>query len=105
MTQTSDSEHTSTDLLKLLVEQKIISAAQADVALADEQVSGMPIDEVLIARRWVSEDTLSKVAPWLKEPRQKPAPKPAEAHQNKDSGNYQNNLKKYRQLMNEILGE
>lgn len=103
MTPTSGQNHTADDLLNMLVERKIISAGQADVARADMQVSGMPIDEVLIARRWVTEDTLSQVAPWLKE---KPAPKEAAAPAAGEGNNsYQENLKKYRDLMHEILGE
>jgi len=54
----------------------------------------MPLDEVLIARRWVNRETLLKHAPWLNE-------ETKEA----DGDAYKANLQKYRQLMSEILGE
>jgi hypothetical protein len=100
-------------LLKTLVEQKLLSSPQADIAKADSEVTGMAIDEVLIARRWLTEETLHKMAPWLKQlsspGQQTPSAdssqaeiKPAEL---KSSDDFDENLQKYRALMDGILGE
>jgi hypothetical protein len=121
------------ELLKLLVEQKIISAPQADIARADVGVTGMSLDEVLVARRWVTEEKLYTLAPWLKQQpvvtpdAQTPAPENTTAstpaavrtdaqeeatktHTTSQSaetsaGDFDENLRKYRELMSEILGE
>jgi hypothetical protein len=123
------------ELLKLLVEQKIISAPQVDIARADAEVTGMPLDEVLIARRWVTEEKLYTLAPWLRQPlgttaSQTPSPdnnsasatpavrtdlqeKPTKAEAavqppedgKTSSTDFDENLRKYRELMSEILGE
>ena len=82
------------DLLQVLLDNKVIGEAQAQVALKDQEMTGMPLDEVLIARRWVDRDTLLKHAPWLKEEKEE-----------QDGDVYKANLQKYRQLMSEILGE
>ena len=85
---------------KVLVEQKLISAAQAQLALVDEEMSGMSFEEVLLARHWITEDTLERVAPWLYGPVEHPlAPLISPA-----SNNYQDNLKQYRKIMEKILG-
>jgi hypothetical protein len=101
------------ELLKTLVEQKLLSSPQAEIAKADAEVTGMAVDEVLIARRWLTEETLHKLAPWLKQlspPGQQTQspdsgqaePKPAEL---KSSDDFDENLQKYRALMDGILGE
>ena len=56
MTQTnSDSGQ---ELLKALLAAQIISQAQADLAQQDSQNMSMSLDEVLLARRWFSEEAL-----------------------------------------------
>jgi hypothetical protein len=102
----SSKQSNQTDLLNFLLEEKIISSAQVTVARADMEVSGLSAAEVLIARRWVTEEKLMKVAPWL-EGLQAPAMIEAAAT-NKNAAStttYQENLKKYRRLMARILGE
>ncbi len=95
-----------TDLLTFLLEEKIISSAQVTVARADIEVSGLSAADVLIARRWITEDALLQAAPWL-EGLQAPAMIEAAAT-NKNAASaatYQENLKKYRRLMARILGD
>ncbi|MBI4532757.1 MAG: hypothetical protein HY711_02325 [Candidatus Melainabacteria bacterium] len=87
------------DLAKILIEQKLISPAQAQLAMVDEEVSGMSFEEVLLARHWIAEDTLERVAPWLHshpEPQLTPLIKPG-------SQNYSDNLKQYRTIIEKIL--
>ena len=94
------------DLIQLLVEQKIISAAQAELAKADHEVTGMTLVEVFLARRWVSEETLERVAPWLKDtPRAAPVVVTSPEKTAPEADGYQQNLKRYRQLMHKILDE
>lgn len=87
------------DLLDLLVEGKIISQAQASLVRTDHEATGMTFEEILIARSWVSEAKLGELAPKqsnnsldLSSTERKPA-------------TYQENLKRYRLIMAEILGE
>lgn len=90
------------------MDEKLISAAQAELAKSDCEVSGMTLAEVLLARRWVTEPTLARFAPWLN---QSPAaPVVVTAAEDRDSNShgdavYQQNLKRYRQLMHKILEE
>jgi hypothetical protein len=99
------------ELLKNLIEQKMISAPQADIARSDAAVTGMALDEVLIARRWVTEEALHTLAPWLKQIGVvQPAPQSQEAFdidpsQSQSSDDFDENLEKYRSLMENILGE
>ncbi|MBP7863963.1 hypothetical protein KA183_19920 [bacterium] len=87
------------DLLDLLVEGKVISQAQASLVRNDHEVTGMTFEEILVARSWVTEAKLSELAP-----------KQSEITLSPDSADrkpptYQENLKRYRQIMAEILGE
>lgn len=91
----------SKDLPRLLIEMKVISPAQAQLAIADQEVSGMTFEEVLIARHWVDEATLEKIAPWLKATsRNEPPPLAMNV-----SDDYEENLRHYRQIVERILGE
>lgn len=64
------------EVLRILVDNKILSSAQADLARADMEIMGMSIDEVLLARRWVTEDKLNQLVPWLSETRSAPVEHP-----------------------------
>lgn len=107
MAENSDN-HKEPDLIQVLIEHKIISAAQAELVTADHEVTGMTIVEVLLARRWVKQETLDQVAPWLKDSGTGPAapavvtPPVRVEHQ---TDGYQQNLKKYRRLMHKIVDE
>jgi hypothetical protein len=88
------------DLARQLVELNFLSAAQAQLALADQEVTGMSFEEVLLARHWVDPATLEKLAPWLNEaPAEEPSALTAPA-----SDDYEQNLQHYRRLIEKILG-
>ena len=90
------------DLLRALVDGKVISQAQADLVTQDHENTGMAIDEILVARRWITEETLGKLAPWLNDSSGR---EPAAEETQAATGSYEENLKKYRKIMAEILGE
>jgi hypothetical protein len=102
---------TTEDLVQLLVDRKVISAAQAQIVRSDQEVTGMSAAEVLMARGWVNEERLKKEAPWLdRAPDSAPdAVAPADHGEKKpaksDEDIYQENLIAYKQLMRKILGE
>lgn len=95
----SESSSDDKDLLDLLVEKKAISSAQANLVRNDHQATGMSFEEILVARSWVAEDKLQELAP-----RQAQDLREVEAGERKP-GTYKENLKRYRQIMAEILGE
>ncbi len=106
---TENSNEKDLKLIQVLIDQKLISAAQAELAKSDREVTGMTLGEVLLARRWVNEETLDRIAPWLKDLRGG-APGVVTAAEHKDDEThadtgYQQNLKRYRQLMHKILDE
>lgn len=90
-------------LAQLLIDQKLISEAQADLAVADQEITGLSFDEVLLLRGWLDRDTLYKVAPWLNAP-QNPTNEILELSTSIGS-TYQENLKVYRRLIEKILGK
>jgi hypothetical protein len=55
----SKSRSLNEDILQTLIGQGILSEAQAEVARRDSKNMSMDIEEVLVARKWVSEDVLS----------------------------------------------
>lgn len=63
----------------------------------------MSIDEALLVRGWVTEETLSRLAPWLAT--QRPTEPASDDVSVTGDKSYQENLKEYRRLMAEILGE
>lgn len=65
MTSSADTGESEKNLLAVLVAAQVISEAQAELARFDSNERGMTLEEVLLARRWVSEDTLKDHAPWL----------------------------------------
>jgi hypothetical protein len=95
-------------LAQLLIDNKLISEAQADLAAIDQEITGMSFDEVVLLRGWVDRETLIKIAPWLNAPAN--AASQAESQQIMELGtsigtHYQENLKVYRRLMEKILGK
>lgn len=80
------------------MEKSLLSQAQADLAETDSANMGMPVDEILMARGWVKEEILEEYAPLLKD-EEKPKARVT-------SGlSYDENLKVYRDILGEILGE
>lgn len=66
--------------------------------------SGLNAEDVVLARRWLTEEKLEQVAPWLKNvlSNQKPAPNAAAPA---ETSTYQKNLSEYRRLVAEALGD
>ncbi|MBD1865115.1 MULTISPECIES: hypothetical protein [Trichocoleus] len=54
----SESESSQNLLTERLIEAGLISASQRDIALRDQQITGMQLSEVLIARGWITEEKL-----------------------------------------------
>ena len=96
---TEASKHQPQDLLTLLVERSLISPAQAQLVQTDIEVTGMPTEEILLARRWIKPETLAEVAPWLKQDLQ------SLSKSGNNSEEATANRKKYRDLTNQILDE
>ena len=84
------------ELLKALVEKSLLSQAQADLVEADCSATGMPVDEILSARGWVQPSVIEELMPSRQETTAKKA---------KVNLSYDENLKVYRNLLGEILGE
>jgi hypothetical protein len=91
-------------LAQLLIENKLISEAQADLAVGDQEITGMSFDEVLLLRGWIDRDTLYKIAPWLKSGPQNANSEILEISTSIGTS-YQENLKVYRRLIEKILGK
>jgi hypothetical protein len=90
-------------LAQLLIDSKLISEAQADLAVADQEITGLSFDEVLLLRGWVDKETLFRVAPWLNAP-DNPTSEILELSTSIGT-TYQENLKVYRRLIEKILGK
>lgn len=88
------------DLLQLLLDQKLISLAQAQLAQADQEVTGLTLEDIVLARGWISEEVLEQLLPKDNSP---PAATDVVAFQ-PGSRTYDQNLKDYRRLMEKILG-
>ena len=117
MAGAQDKSDRGQEVLRILVENKLISSAQADLALADMEIMSMGIDEVLLARRWVSEEKLYECVPWLKEKRPAAGDPAVSAATNSgqpdgagdpagtENATFEENLQKYRELMDKMLGD
>jgi len=99
----STSHNTRPGLAQLLIENKLISEAQADLAVGDQEITGMSFDEVLLLRGWIDKPTLYKLAPWLNEARS--SDKEMIEISTSIGTHYQENLKVYRRLIEKILGK
>ena len=84
-----------TELFALLLEKKLLSSAQVEVAKIDVAATGMNVFDVLLTRKWITEADVSGFASAVQ-----PATAGADSEQT-----YLENLKKYRQLMAKIMGE
>lgn len=89
------------ELLSALVEGKVISRAQADVVENDHASTGMTVEDILVARGWIKEEHLATYAPWLAGGESGNST----GSDAKPSRTFEENLKKYRSLLAEILGE
>jgi hypothetical protein len=92
-------ENLGIGLIQKLLEANVLSPAQAQLVLADQEVTGMSVEEVVLARGWVTEAKLDEIAPGRKKPDQQNSLRVSAG-----SKNYQQNFKQYRSLMERILG-
>lgn len=82
------------DLLAVLLERNVLSPAQVEVAKIDISATGLSPIDVLLARKWITEQALSDLGT------------SASSSQTPSSEQiYLDNLRKYRQLMAQIMGE
>ncbi len=86
------------DFLQLLVDKEIISAAQAAVARGDMERTALSPQEVLLIRKWVSEEVLSALTPSPVEPAHS-----IQSEKENAEKIYRKNLEKYKEIMAEIL--
>jgi hypothetical protein len=61
-----DRPKASKKLADALLENNLLSKAQIDLAIADQEMSDIPLEEILLVRGWITEANLYRVAPWLK---------------------------------------
>ena len=52
-------------LTEVLLENNLLSQAQIELALVDQEITGIPLEEVLIVRGWITSEKLYDIAPWL----------------------------------------
>jgi ubiquitin-protein ligase len=67
-------------------------------------MSGLNAEDVILARRWLNEEKLGQVAPWLKKILSN-QPQTTSAAHGADNSTYQKNLTEYRRLVADALGE
>ncbi|MBY0358755.1 MAG: hypothetical protein K2W82_12195 [Candidatus Obscuribacterales bacterium] len=72
------SQNPSTRLAETILELELLSAAQVELALADHEINDLPLEEVLVARGWLSKQQIHSIAPWLKPDFKPDAPPPPE---------------------------
>ena len=97
----TDESKSKPDLGQILIDQNIISASQIQLAQADKEVTGMTLEEILLARGWISEQTLYTIAPWLKA---KPEDDAVTRFRTGLPRSYDESLREYKRLMEKILG-
>lgn len=68
MTDQNSADDLSSDerLAYLLVDLNILSPAQLELALADQEINEIGLEEVVLARGWITQAKLYTIAPWLK---------------------------------------
>lgn len=64
MTEPDQSE--KKDLAELLLEHKLLHKAQLELAMADQEINDIPLEEILLFRGWITQEKLDEIAPWLK---------------------------------------
>lgn len=76
MTETDQSD-TARTLAEVLLENNLLSQAQLELAIADQEMNDIPLEEILLVRGWITETKLYEVAPWLKPGSKAAAPPPS----------------------------
>ncbi len=70
----SDNVLNGRKLAELLAEHQVLHPAQLELALADQEINDLPLEEILLVRGWLTEDKLYETAPWLKPGSKEKAP-------------------------------
>lgn len=70
----SDNVINGRKLAELLSGHQVLHAAQLELALADQEINDLPLEEILLVRGWLTEDKLYELAPWLKPGSKEKAP-------------------------------
>ena len=112
MTSSSNSLGGGQDLLNLLIEKRVITPAQAEMARSQSSATGISAGEFLIRSGWVAEASLRIYAPWyFREPsNEKQRQDTVETNEsllaNTDGScdDYDKNLARYRAILKDILG-
>lgn len=76
MSEEEESETPS--LADLLLDKNLLSIAQIELAIADQEINDLPLEEILIVRGWMTREKIYEIAPWLKPGAAKPAAKKSE---------------------------
>lgn len=92
------------ELLALLLERKILSGAQVEVAKIDSVSSGLSYADVLLARKWITEEDLTEFYPAAGQKKARETTQEQAKEGAKGQATYQDNLQKYKQLMTKIMG-
>jgi hypothetical protein len=95
---------TEEELLALLLERKILSGAQAEVAKMDSASSGLSYADVLLARKWITEEDLNEFYPSAGPTNARDAANGQARKGDKGEATYEDNLQKYKQLLTKIMG-
>ena len=82
----TDSEQ-EPNLADVLLDHELISLAQLELAIADQAINDIPLEEILMVRGWITEQKLYEVAPWLKPGGARPSSKPEPAKVEKAADN------------------
>lgn len=62
----SDNSDDNKSLAEILLEHKLLHKAQIDLAVSDQELNDIPLEEILLVRGWITQEKLYEVAPWLK---------------------------------------
>jgi hypothetical protein len=112
LTSSSNSLGGGQDLLNLLIEKRVITPAQAELARSQTVATGISAGDFLVKNGWVPEATLRHLAPWIfKE--QSAEKRRQDTVDNNESlldgragscDDYDKNLARYRAILKDILG-
>jgi hypothetical protein len=100
------------DLINLLIEKRVITPAQAELARSQCAVAGVTAGEFLLKNGWVSEATLRQLAPWIfrEQGGEKQRQDTVETNESLlanttgSCDDYEKNLARYRAILKDILG-
>ena len=98
--------------MNLLIEKRVITPAQAELARTQSTATGVTVGEFLITSGWVAEATLRIYAPWYfkehsNEKQRQDTVETNEsllANTSGSSDDYEKNLARYRAILKDILG-